>query len=65
MAGSLEALKDLCVEWSNPAYQEGSEHYSSELSKKIRSYDKEFFNDNVLIVYSFERGHSKETRNTL
>src|SRR5690554_3974312 len=62
IVGSLEALKDLCVEWSNPAFQEGSEHYTSELSKKIRSYDEMFFNDNVLIVYSFDRGQSKKTR---
>ncbi|WP_264230045.1 hypothetical protein [Acholeplasma laidlawii] len=61
MASSLQELKDLCDIWNNQAFQENSEYYTSELSQKLRSYNESFFSDHNLIVYSFERGHSKET----
>ncbi|MDD4157149.1 MAG: hypothetical protein PHY08_11300 [Candidatus Cloacimonetes bacterium] len=62
LVSSLQELKDLCDEWGNPAFQENSEYFSSELSEKIRSYDEEYFNENILVIYSFERGHPTETR---
>lgn len=62
LVNSLQELEDLCDAWGNPAFQENSEHYSVELSQKIRSYNETYFNEKILVVYSFERGHSKETR---
>ena len=59
---SVQEFQTLCAEFENPAFQEGSEYYSSELSQKIRSYNETFFEEKVLIIYSFERGHDKETR---
>ncbi len=59
---SLQELKDACDTWNNQAFQENSEDYTTELSQKIRSYDEVFFSDKNLIIYSFERGHSKETK---
>lgn len=59
---SSQTLKDLCDEWGNPAFQESSELYTNELSQKIRSYNEVFFSDKILVVYSFQRGHSKETQ---
>ena len=62
LVNSLQDLKDLCDEWNNLAFDEESESFSSELSEKIRSYDEAYFSDKVLIIYSFWRGHRKETR---
>lgn len=62
MVSSLQALKDACDAWNNQAFQENSEHYKTELSQKIRSYDESFFSDRNLIIYSFERGHYHETK---
>ena len=62
IVNSLQELKDLCNEWSNPAFNESSEYFSSESSVKIRSYDEAFFSEKALIIYSFWRGYSKETR---
>ena len=59
---SSQTLKDLCDEWGNPAFEENGELYTNELSQKIRSYSEVFFSDKILVVYSFERGHSKETQ---
>lgn len=59
---SVQELQTLCVEFGNYAFQENGDHYGSELSQKIRSYDEAFFNDKVLVIYSFDRGHGKETR---
>lgn len=61
-ASSVQELQTLCVEFGNYAFQENGMHYGSELSQKIRSYDETFFNDKVLVIYSFDRGHDKETR---
>lgn len=52
LVGSLQEMKDLCDEWNNPAYQEESELYSSEISKKIREYDEAFFEEKALIIRS-------------
>jgi len=62
IVSSLQELKDLCLEWDNPAFKENSEYYSSELSKKMRSYDEAYFEEKILIVYSFVRSHHRETR---
>ncbi|MCL2062697.1 MAG: hypothetical protein FWH03_08780 [Firmicutes bacterium] len=62
VAFTLDELKDLCDTWNNPAFLEESEYYASEQSAKIRSYDEAYFNENFLIIYSFTRGHSMETR---
>lgn len=62
IVNSLQELKDLCDEWENPAFQESNEYYNNELSQKIRSYNEAYFSEKILIVYSFDRGHSKETR---
>lgn len=61
---SLQELKDLCDEWNNPAFDESSESFSNELSTKIRNYDEAYFSEKILIIYSFDRGHGKETRIT-
>lgn len=60
--GSVKELKDICEQWGNPAFDQSSEFFSSEISEKIRSYDDSFFVDNTLIIYSFLRGHRNETR---
>lgn len=49
---SLDEMKDLCEEWNNPAYQEDSEYFSSEISKKIREYTEAYFEEKTLIVCS-------------
>lgn len=49
---SLDELKDLCDEYNNSAYDESSEHYSSELNEIIRGYDEKFFEKRGLIVYA-------------
>lgn len=64
LADSAQELRDLCSEWNNPSFDENTESFSSEFSQKIRSYDEPYFNDNILIIYSFERGHSRETKIT-
>lgn len=61
LVSSLQELKDFCDEWGNPAFQENSEYYSSESGKKIRSYDEAYFEENILIIYSFWRGQKIET----
>jgi hypothetical protein len=48
---SVQELQALCVEFGNPAFQESSEHYSSELSQKIRGYDEVFFDEKALVIY--------------
>lgn len=60
--GSVKELKDICEKWGNPAFDESNDLFSSEISKKIRSYDDAFFVDNTLIIYSFLRGHRNETK---
>lgn len=62
MVSSSQELKDLCDAWDNQAFQENREYYTSELSQKLRSYDESFFSDQNLIIYSFDRGHGKETK---
>lgn len=59
---SVQELQTLCTEFGNPAFQEDSELYLSELSQKIRTYGEAFFDEKVLVIYSFDRGHDKETR---
>ena len=61
---SLQELKDLCVEWNNPSFDENSLSFLSEFSQKIRSYDEDYFNNKILIIYSFDRGHRIETKIT-
>lgn len=62
MVDSLQALKDLCADWDNPAFEENSERYTSELSRTIRSYNEVFFNERILVIYAFDRGHRKKTQ---
>lgn len=52
LVDSFENLQSLCEEWNNPAFQEDSEYYGSEISQKIRGYDEEFFKDKSLVIYS-------------
>lgn len=49
---SVEELRDVCEEWNNPAFDENSDGYSSELSQKIRGYDEKFFETKALIINS-------------
>lgn len=57
--GSVKELNDICEKWGNPSFDESNDFFSSEISKKIRSYDDSFFVDNTLIIYSFLRGQIK------
>lgn len=61
MVSTLDELKDVCVKWNNPSFQEESKYFTNEQSVKIQSYDEKFFNDKILIIYSFNRGQRKET----
>jgi hypothetical protein len=49
---SFNELRDLCEEWSNPAFEEDNDGYGSELSEKIRGYNEEFFENKTLIINS-------------
>ena len=53
---SLEELKAFCDEVNNPAFNEESLNYSSDLSRKIREYDETFFAEKSLIIYLTSHG---------
>ncbi|MCL2630139.1 MAG: hypothetical protein FWD49_01280 [Firmicutes bacterium] len=59
---SPQELKNLCAEKGVSAFDESSVYFTGGLSKKIRNYDEAYFKDKILIIYSFERGHRRETR---
>ncbi|MCM1260391.1 MAG: hypothetical protein NC182_05595 [Prevotella sp.] len=59
---SYEQLLNDCIEWNNDALNESSINYNSELSKLIRSYDEQFFNEKNLIIISFETGNYLKTK---
>jgi len=62
IVGSRQELEKLAIEWNNSAFNGDNNQPNSDLSIKLRSYDKQFFSENRLVIYSFERGHSRETR---
>lgn len=57
---SKKELVELCEEYSNGFYDKNSKIYDSDISKKIRSYDDSFFNNNELIIIVVEKGDSFE-----
>ena len=59
---SYEQLLNDCSEWNNDAFNESSINYNSELSKLIRSYNEQFFNEKNLIIVSFETGNYLKTK---
>lgn len=55
---SFDEMRGLCEEWNNAAYQESNEQYLSELNKKIREYDDDFFVDKAIIIIQFSGGNA-------
>ena len=48
---SFDELTEICTEYNNRAF----------LSSKNFAYNEDFFENNILIMYSFETGHIKNT----
>jgi len=59
---SYQELRDLCEEWDNPAFDEEHNQFNSTMSVRIRNFDEQFFSEKMLVIYTFERGHARETR---
>lgn len=56
MICSYEQLLKCCDEYNNYAFNEEDSEYNSELSSLVRKFDEKYFEENSLIIISFETG---------